>query len=48
MPDDAQFPTPNSAVIGDMIAYELREVIHDVQLFDWQVLIDFMRRMNKE
>lgn len=48
MPDDAQFPTPNSAVIGDMIAYELREGIHDVQLFDWQVLIDFMRRMNKE
>lgn len=44
MPDDAGFPAPDHAVIGDRVAYELREGIHDVQLYDWQVVVEYIRR----
>lgn len=44
MPDDAQFPAPDNAVIGDKVAYELREGIHDVQLYDWQVVVEYIRK----
>lgn len=43
MPDDAEFPNPDTAVFGDKIAYELRQGIHDVQLFDWQTAVEFIR-----
>ena len=48
LPDDAQFPAPNEAVIGDRVAYELREGKHDVTLRDWEVLVEFMKSLEKQ
>ena len=44
MPDDAEFPAPNHAIFGDKAAYELRDGSHDVQLYDWQVVAEYIHR----
>ncbi len=48
LPDDAQFPAPNEAVIGDRVAYELRKGPHDVALRDWEVLVEFMKSLENQ
>jgi hypothetical protein len=37
----AQWPAPGEHIHGDRVAYHLREGVHDLTLFDWDLYMDF-------